>query len=160
MALFLQLALWNANDLSHHVDELQTFLASRHIDIMLISETHFKQKSYLRIPHYTVYHTNHLAGTTRGGTAIIIKNTINHHPLRDFSRDYLQASSVSVVDSVGHITIRQFNSLPNTQSAKSNLKNTMLLSDPGSSRQEITMRNTPTGVPDSSHLVAKNFLKQ
>jgi hypothetical protein len=80
MAFFLQLALWNANGLSHHADELQTFLASRHIDIMLLSETHFTHKSYLRIPHYTVYHTSHPAGTARDGTAIIIKNTISHHP--------------------------------------------------------------------------------
>jgi hypothetical protein len=38
---FLQLALWNANGLAQHADELQTFLAIRNIDIMLLSETHF-----------------------------------------------------------------------------------------------------------------------
>jgi hypothetical protein len=62
MANFLQLALRNANGLIHNADELQTFLAIRNIDIALISATHFTQKSYLRIPHYTVYHTNHPAG--------------------------------------------------------------------------------------------------
>jgi hypothetical protein len=83
----------------------KTFLAIHIIDIMLLSETHFTQKSYLRIPHYTVYHTNHPAGNARGGTAIIIKNSIRHHPLRNYSRDYLQATSVSVDDSVRLITI-------------------------------------------------------
>jgi exonuclease III len=58
MAPFLSLAVWNANGLSQHAEELQTFLNCRHIDIMLISETHFTHKSYLRIPHYTIYHTN------------------------------------------------------------------------------------------------------
>jgi hypothetical protein len=72
MAKFLQLALWNANGLAHHADELQTFLALRNIDIMLLFETHFTQKSYLKLSHYRIYHTNHPAGTARGGTAIII----------------------------------------------------------------------------------------
>jgi exonuclease III len=105
MAKSLKLALWNANGLTHHADKLQTFLAIRNTDIMLISETHFTHKSYLKIPHCAVYHTNHPAGTARGGTAIIIKNTIKHHPLRNYRRDYLQATSVSVEDSVGLITI-------------------------------------------------------
>jgi hypothetical protein len=70
MANFLQLTLWTANGLTHHADELQTFLAIPNIDIMLFSETHFTQKSYLKLPHYTVYHTNRPAGTARGGTAI------------------------------------------------------------------------------------------
>jgi hypothetical protein len=59
MATFLQLALWNTNGLAKHADKLQTFLAIRNIDIMLLSETHFTQKSYLKLSHYTIYHTNH-----------------------------------------------------------------------------------------------------
>jgi exonuclease III len=77
MAKFLQIALWNANGLAHHADELQTFLAIRNIDIMLLSETHFTQKSYLKLSHYTIYHTNHPAGTARGGAAIIIKTPLS-----------------------------------------------------------------------------------
>jgi hypothetical protein len=72
---------------------------------MLLSETHFTQNSYLRIPNYTLYHTTHPAGTASGGTAIIIKNTIKHHSLPNYSCDYLQATSVSVEDSVGYLTI-------------------------------------------------------
>jgi hypothetical protein len=78
---FHQLALWNANGLPQHALELQSFLTSRNIGIMLLSETHFTLKSYLRIPHYTIYRTNHPAGTARGGTAIVFKNVIKHHPL-------------------------------------------------------------------------------
>jgi hypothetical protein len=72
---------------------------------MLISETHFTAKSYLKLPNYTVYHANHPAGTTQDGTAIIIKNSIKHHQLHNYSQDFLQATSVSVEDSVGLITI-------------------------------------------------------
>jgi hypothetical protein len=104
-APFLQRTLWNANGLSQHALELQSFLTSRNIDIMLLSEIHFTLKSYLRIPHYTIYHTNHPAGTAREGIAIIIKNVIKHHPLSNYSRYYLQATSVSVEGSIGHLTI-------------------------------------------------------
>jgi hypothetical protein len=34
---YLQLALWNANGLAQHALELQLFLSSRNIDIMLLS---------------------------------------------------------------------------------------------------------------------------
>jgi hypothetical protein len=68
MDKFLQLALRNANGLMQHTEELKTFISIHNIDIMLISETHFTEKSYLKLPNYTVYHTNHPAGT-----AIIIK---------------------------------------------------------------------------------------
>jgi hypothetical protein len=102
---YLQLALWNANGLAQHALELQLFLSSRNTDIMLLYETHFTQNSYLKIPNYTLYHTTHPAGTARGGSAIIIKNTIRHHSLTNYSRDYLQATSVLVEDSVGYLTI-------------------------------------------------------
>jgi exonuclease III len=48
MANFLRLALWNANGLIQHVEEVQTFISLHNIDIMLISETHFTEKSYLK----------------------------------------------------------------------------------------------------------------
>jgi exonuclease III len=69
MAKFLKLATWNANGLIQHRDELKMFLYTNDIDVMLISETHFTEKSYIRIPQYTLYHTNHPAGTAWAGTA-------------------------------------------------------------------------------------------
>jgi hypothetical protein len=61
----LQLALWNANGLTQHI-ELKMFISHHNIDVMLISERHFTDKRYLKLPKYTVYHTNHPAGTARG----------------------------------------------------------------------------------------------
>jgi hypothetical protein len=72
---------------------------------MLISETHFTEKSYFKLPFYSVYHTNHPAGTARGGSAIIIKISIQHNLHNGYSSDYLQATAVSVVDSIGPLTI-------------------------------------------------------
>jgi hypothetical protein len=71
----LHLALWNANGLTQHEEELRTFISYHNIDVMLISDTHFTEESYFKLPFYTVYHTNHLAGTARGGSAIIVTKT-------------------------------------------------------------------------------------
>jgi hypothetical protein len=55
MTTLLQLAFWNANGLHQHAEELKVFLTVGNIDIMLISQTHFTDKSYLRNPNYAVY---------------------------------------------------------------------------------------------------------
>jgi hypothetical protein len=72
---------------------------------MLISETHFTGKSYIRIPRYTVYHTNHPAGTAQGGTALILKSSIQHHPLNPYGHSILQATTVTVEGTAGPLTI-------------------------------------------------------
>jgi hypothetical protein len=120
MATFLQLALWNANGLHHHAEELETFLSLRNIDIMLISETHFTDKSHLRIPNYAVYHSNHPNGTARGGSAIIIKRSIKHRLLNSHTQDFLQATNVSVEDSTGPLTVSAVYLPPKKQPNKSN----------------------------------------
>jgi len=81
MAEFLQTALWNANGLAQHKDEIQLFLQQNKIDILLISETHCAMKSYFKIPHYNLYCTNHPDGTVHAGTAVIVKQTISHYEL-------------------------------------------------------------------------------
>jgi hypothetical protein len=101
----LQIALWNANGLSQHRNELQMFLHTYNIDILLISETHFTSKSFFHLPHYITYHTNHPARTARGGTAILIKNSIQHHLHNPYSQDYLQATNIALEGSHGLITI-------------------------------------------------------
>jgi hypothetical protein len=80
MNKFLNLALWNANGLPQHTEELKMFISIPDTDVMLISEMHITRKTYLKISKYTVYHTNHPAGTAQGRTAILIKvpsSTIN-----------------------------------------------------------------------------------
>jgi hypothetical protein len=47
--------------------ELRTFIFIQNIDVILISETHFAEKNYLKLPNYTVYHTTHPTGTAPGG---------------------------------------------------------------------------------------------
>jgi hypothetical protein len=73
-----------------------------------------KDACYLKIPKYTAYHTNHPAGIDRGRTTIIIKSSIQHHQLSNYSQDFLKAISVTVEDTIG-LLYWLFISHPNTQ---------------------------------------------
>lgn len=66
------------------------------IDILLISESHFTDRSYFKIPSYTTYFTNHPDNTAHAGTAIIIKNTIKHVELPKYVQHSLQATIIKV----------------------------------------------------------------
>jgi exonuclease III len=134
MPHFLRFALWNANGLTQHVDKLKTFISHYDIDVMLISETHFKDKSHLKLPNYTAYHTNHPAGTARGGSAILLKNSIQPS----------QATTVSVEDTIGPSTISAIFH-PNTSSLQ--ISSAPLGHD--SLPAVTTMQSTLTGDPAS-----------
>lgn len=96
MSNFLRLAVWNANGLQSKKHDVEIFLKLHAIDILLISETHFTTRSYVRIPNYVIYHTEHPDGNAHGGTAIIIRQTIVHHELPKYEMDFLQATTVQV----------------------------------------------------------------
>lgn len=105
MVQTLKLAVWNANGLCQHVHEVRAFLQIHKIDIMLISETHFTEKSYIKIPKYNIYNTNHPDGKAHGGTALIVKNDVKHYETDKYATDHLQATSVAVDISTGTLTI-------------------------------------------------------
>lgn len=100
----LKIALWNANGLASHSQEIQNFILTQNIDIMLISESHCTNRSFIRIPDCNVYITTHPNGAGHGGTAIIIKRNIKHYEIEKYQHDYLQATSVVVEDWSGPIT--------------------------------------------------------
>jgi exonuclease III len=96
MNKFLRIALWNANGLLQHKDDVTLFLEEQHIDILLISETHFTAEGYFKIPNFRVYSTTHPDGIAYGGTAIIIKQTTDHYELQKYEENHLQATSIKV----------------------------------------------------------------
>lgn len=100
-----QIALWNANGLIQHRLEIILFLQIHNIDVMLISETHFTDKSYLNIPGYVIYDTQHPDGTAHGGTAIIIRNNLKHHVLPEYKTDCIQATSIMLGDVYGSMAL-------------------------------------------------------
>ena len=92
----INIAVWNANGLMQHIHEVRAFLTKRNIDIFLISETHFTDKSYIQIPNYSIYWTNHPAKTAGGGSAVIIKNNIAHSTNLNYCQAHIQATSVTI----------------------------------------------------------------
>ena len=105
MGLQIKLALWNADGLTQHRLEIQNFMKSNDIDIMLISESHFTNRSFFEIPGYYIYDTKYPDGSAHGGSAIIINNNIKHYEIQKYNHDYLQATSI-VIDLInGPLTI-------------------------------------------------------
>lgn len=92
----LRIAIWNANGLTQRLEELELFLNTEKIDICLISETHFTSSSYVSIRRYTCYHTIHPAERARGGSAIFIRDNINHHEELKIEKESMQVTTVTV----------------------------------------------------------------
>jgi len=65
---------------------------------MLISETHFIKKHYFKIPSFSIYHITHSDDTAHSDIAIVIKNNIRHHDLRNFKSDFLQTIAMEIED--------------------------------------------------------------
>lgn len=102
---FIRIALWNANGLSQHKQEVEAFLKEQKIDILLVSETHFTDRNYFNIQKYKTYNTNHPDGTAHGGTAVIISNKIEHFEIHKTEKDYVQATNVKIKDSNGLLVV-------------------------------------------------------
>lgn len=96
MAKQLRIVEWNANGLLQHQQELQAILDIEKIDVCLISETHFTKESYVKFKGYLVYHTIHPENAAKGGSAIIIKQTIPHHQEIGWQTEEIQATAVSI----------------------------------------------------------------
>lgn len=92
----LRIALWNSNGILNHRDEIEMFIKLHKIDIMLISETHGTDRTYINIPGYKVVLTNHPANKAYGGSAIIIKNALNYVVLPSEISDAIQGTIVEV----------------------------------------------------------------
>ena len=101
----LNLVLWNANGLSHHSLELNSFLLEHNIDVLLVSENHFTSKSHFVIPGYSLYNTNHPDGTAHGGSAILINTSIRHVLAEKYEYDEIQATTITADDEDGKLTI-------------------------------------------------------
>jgi exonuclease III len=100
------IAAWNANGLLQRIKEVEVFLNTQKIDILLVSEIHFTEQNYVNIPNYITYATNHPDGTAHAGSAIIIRKNIKHHELAEYEMDHIQATNIlSIEDWDGNLTI-------------------------------------------------------
>lgn len=96
MQLNLIIAEWNANGITNHVNELQTFLIYNYIDILLVSETHLTNKSHISLRGFDIITANQLNNRAHAGAAIVIKNTIKYEVAEPIMESYLQAAGVKI----------------------------------------------------------------
>jgi exonuclease III len=101
----LRTAQWNANGIQQHKEEVKLFLKRNLIDILLVSETHFSYKNHYFIPGYDLCYTCHPDGTAHGGTAFVIKNTLEYYEGPKYAEAAIQATSVTVSGLFHKITI-------------------------------------------------------
>lgn len=76
----LTICYWNANGVKRDQDILIEFLEEYDIDILLINETHLSANKKFNMRNYCTYR-NDGPRSPHGGTAILIKSTIQHKPL-------------------------------------------------------------------------------
>jgi len=145
MAKPLRISVWNANGLCKHAQELPHFLQLFDIDILLISETHFTDRSYIKVPNYIIYNTLHPDETAHGGTAIIIRRNIKHHIREGYKQEHIQATSIALKDEVGELTSPQFTVPPSIPLKRLTTQGSSTRLDIDSLREEITMLKTRHG---------------
>lgn len=97
MLNLLRIVTWNANGLLEHLSELEVFLNKEKIDICLISESHLTVNSQVKFKNFTCYHTPHPSGKTRGGSAILIKNNIDHYEYLKVASDSMQVTTINIL---------------------------------------------------------------
>jgi exonuclease III len=81
------------------------FTQTFNLDILLISVTHFTNRSYITIPNYNIYYTNDPDKTTHGGTAVIIRQNIKHCVRAEYRHENIQAISIAIEDNTGESTV-------------------------------------------------------
>lgn len=92
----LRIATWNANGLVQKAMDLELFLTNDRIDICLVSETHFTNQSHLKIRGFCIYHVDHPSNKARGGSAVVIKNSIKHYENTEIKLETMQVTTVTV----------------------------------------------------------------
>ncbi|KAJ8725184.1 hypothetical protein PYW07_016142 [Mythimna separata] len=101
----IKIATWNTNGLSPNKGEVEVLLKMHDLDILLIAETHFTKNSQIYIKNYNIYTTNHPDGTAHGGTAVLIKSTIDHYELPSYTTEHIQATSIQIQDRNGQFSV-------------------------------------------------------
>lgn len=104
MAPTAKILFWNARSLnSSKLPELINTLTENKIPIALINETHLQKQ--ITVPGYSIYQTNRANQTTRGGTAIIVRDNVQHHQVLLPQLQHAEATAISVTMHNAPVTI-------------------------------------------------------
>lgn len=92
----LKIVTWNANGILAKLSTFEVLLNSQDIDICLLTETHLTNKNSLYLKNYVVYNAFCQSSSARGGSSLIIKNTIEHFELGKVENIDIQMTSVQI----------------------------------------------------------------
>jgi len=93
-------------------EELQAILEINKIDICLITETHFTNETHMSINNYNTFHTVHPSNNGRGGSAVIVKNSLIHHEEEKLSCNEFQATTINIATKKQHLSFTSVYSPP------------------------------------------------
>jgi len=91
--------------LCQRAQEIRLFLQTFDLDVLLVSETHITDRSYINIPNNIIYHTPHPDATAHCGNAVVIRRNLKHHLRAEYRQEHIQAPSIVLEDNSGELTI-------------------------------------------------------
>lgn len=92
----LRIMTWNANGLSQRRTELEAALHINNIDVCLVSETHYTKESYVKLKGYKCYQALHPDNKAHGGSAVLIKENLQHHEWAKIETEKFQICAIKV----------------------------------------------------------------
>lgn len=124
----LKIVTWNANGILAKLPTFEVFLNSQNIDICLLTETHLTNNNYLNfnIENYKIYNAICPGNTARGGSSIIIKNTIDHFEFGKIESTETQMTIVQLHSLKQKINIGALYCSPNCRIRKEAFKSLLL----------------------------------
>ncbi|GJQ67191.1 hypothetical protein Trydic_g8100 [Trypoxylus dichotomus] len=111
-----QITFRNANCLAAKKTDLEEFIQRHQLDVVLIGETHLRASNGLTFLNFRVHRTAR-EGTRGGGTAILIKSTIDDHADLALDLNHIEATAITVNLATGQGKLPG-NSYPRRQSQR------------------------------------------
>lgn len=96
----LKIATWNGRGITRKASEIEYFLNSYNIEVMLIQETWLKEKTPFELQNYQVYREYRKIGKG-GGTAIAVKKTLKHKKIPTNPLEIIEAVIIEILDQEG-----------------------------------------------------------
>ncbi|KAF8788678.1 Nucleic-acid-binding protein transposon like protein [Argiope bruennichi] len=145
--------------LKHKYKELKYFILDWAPDVIAIQETHLRPSDNLKIPNYTSYRTDRLTHKG-GGTAILIKNSIPHHPTQISSTSFENtAISIDLPNGL-HITLASIYRPPHGKINTSELQRVLNLTTKSIVVGDFNAKHPSwsTGCSNSNGAIIHNFI--
>lgn len=87
----LRIALWDANGLAQHRNEIKQIIIQRKIDILLVSETHLIGRNYFKI--------------NKNKTQYTAQRKISFYEIEQIETYYIQATKIKIEEANGTLVV-------------------------------------------------------